>query len=73
LDEGEVLPHVGAQPKLGYMNMYELGDADDYVTRPALPDEPLAWTDNYSPVEWRGILLQRLTDPEGSQGTQGSG
>ena len=72
LGEGELLPHVGAQPKLGYMNMYELGDADDYVTRPAPPDEPLAWTDNYSPEEWRGILLQCLTDPAGSQGTQGA-
>ena len=72
LGEGELLPHVGAQPKLGCANMHELGDAEDYVTRPAPPDEPLAWTDNYSPEEWRGILLQCLTDPAGSQGTQGA-
>ena len=74
LDEGEVLPHVGAQPKLGYMNMYELGDADAYVCRPALPKEPLAWTDDCSPEEWRDILLQCLTEEAAeSPDAQGAG
>ncbi|CAK0887182.1 unnamed protein product [Prorocentrum cordatum] len=66
LDEGEVLPHVGSQPKLGYMGTCELGDADAYVNRPEVPEKPLAWTDDCSPEEWRDIMLQCQTeDAEG--------
>ena len=68
LGECEVLPHIGAQPTLGYMNMYELGDADDYVTRPALPDEPLVWTGNYSPEEWWGHSAAVPDGPRGEPG-----
>ena len=48
------------------MGTYELGDGDGYVARPALPGEPLAWPDDFSPEEWRDILLQCLTE-EGAE------
>ena len=73
LDEGEVLPHVGSQPKLGYMGTYELGDADAYVNRPEVPEKPLAWTDDCSPEEWRDILLQCLTADAESEDTEDAG
>ena len=68
-----MLPHVGSQAKLGYLGTYEVGDGDGYVPRPALPGEPLAWTDDFSPEEWRDIMLQCLTEKAAeSEGAPGA-
>ncbi|CAK0842650.1 unnamed protein product [Prorocentrum cordatum] len=73
LDEGEVPPHVGSQPKLGYMGACELGEADSYVNRPEAPGGPLSWTDDCSLEGRRDILLQCPTGGAEGEGAEGAG
>eukprot|EP00969_Alexandrium_andersonii_P212527 9384398-Alexandrium_andersonii.AAC.1 len=42
------------------MNAFELGDAEDYVSRPPLPLEPLQWGDDASLEQWREVFMECL-------------
>ena len=67
LDADETFPHVGSRPQWGYMNLFELGDGTEYVSRPAVSEEPMAWEEDVSVEQWREILLQcseQLSDEE---------
>ena len=62
LQPEEELPHLGNQPTLGYMNSYEWVENDYLPRRPLekgnLPAEPCAFTEAFTPEEWRDILLE---------------
>ena len=67
LDVDETFPHVGSRPQWGYRNFFELGDGTEYVSRPAVSEEPMAWEEDVCVEQWREILLQcseQLSDEE---------
>ena len=76
LQQDEELPHVGDQPTFGYMKDYEWVENDYVLRRPLekgnLPAEPHAFTEEFTPDEWRAILLEcmRSDDATGAQDTE---
>ena len=49
------------------MNLFELGDGTEFVSRPAVSEEPMAWEEDVGVEQWREILLQcseQLSDEE---------
>ncbi|CAK0832702.1 unnamed protein product [Prorocentrum cordatum] len=73
LDKGEELPRVGSRPNSGYTSAREPSDADAWVKRPEVLEEPLAWTDDCSLEEWRDIMLQCPTKHAKSEDTEDAG
>ena len=69
-DEDEIFPHIGTRSEWGYMNMFELGDGPEYVSRSAVPKEPMAWEEEIPVEQWREILLDCFQEPSDENGLE---
>ena len=78
LCEEEELPHIGARPNWGYMDVYEW-NGEEYIPRrdpakPKLSEQPLRWGGETRLEEWRQILLRCLTScSDGDDRSEGGG